>query len=151
MKRMVFPKFLKIMLRFVTNLIYYFSFTLFFCDNTSPANNKTGKRIATPIPTRRLLENALETNPTSVGPPEQPKSPANARSANNTVPPLRKDADALLNVPGHIIPTEKPQIAQPASSTAGIGTNAIIRYEQMQSSVLNFINRSRSILSPYFP
>ena len=38
--------------------------------NTSPANSKTGKRIEAPIPTRRLLENALETNPTSVGPPE---------------------------------------------------------------------------------
>ena len=46
--------------------------------NTSPANSKSGKRIEAPIPTRRLLENALETNPTSVGPPE----PAQMRSAD---------------------------------------------------------------------
>lgn len=47
----------------------------------------TGKAIATSIPALRLSAAALDTNPTSVGPPEHPRSPANANSANIAVPP----------------------------------------------------------------
>ena len=65
------------------------------------------------------LGEALDTNPASVGPPEQPTSPARASMANIAVPPLRIVADALLNVPGHIMPTEKPHTAHPISPTAG--------------------------------
>ena len=64
----------------------------------------------TNIPILKLFSNALDTNPTSVGPPEQPKSPARASRANITVPPRFNAADALLNVPGQRIPTENPQI-----------------------------------------
>ena len=57
--------------------------------------------------------------PTTVGPAEQPKSPASARNANIAVPPPRILADAKLKVPGHRIPTDKPQIPQPISPSTG--------------------------------
>ena len=115
------------------------------------AINNTGKTIAVNIPRRRLPENALETNPTRVGPPEHPKSPASASIANRTVPPLFIAADALLKVPGHIIPTENPQIAQPISPTIGTGTREMHKYEATHSTQLPFINRSKLSFSPYFP
>lgn len=117
----------------------------------NPANNNTGKTIAVNIPRRRLPENALETNPTRVGPPEHPKSPASASIANRTVPPLFMAADALLKVPGHIIPTENPQIAQPISPTIGTGTREMHKYEATHSTQLPFIKRSKLSFSPYFP
>ena len=39
----------------------------------------------------------------------------------------RTDADAILKVPGHIIPTDNPQTAHPRIPSAGTGINAIIR------------------------
>lgn len=82
----------------------------------------TGKMIATKIPIRMLFPNMSDTKPTSVGPPEQPKSPASASMAKSTVPPRLSAAAALLKVPGHRMPTENPQIAQPIISTIGTGT-----------------------------
>ena len=60
------------------------------------------------MPILRLLPQALETNPARVGPPEQPRSPARASKANMAVPPRGIMEEALLKVPGHRIPTEKP-------------------------------------------
>ena len=77
-----------------------------------PARSRIGNTIAAKIPIRRLFPRLLETNPASVGPPEHPRSPASASSANIAVPPPRIDADAILNVPGHIIPTENPQFEE---------------------------------------
>lgn len=87
----------------------------------------TGKTIATRIPVFRLSEAALATAPTSVGPPEHPKSPASASSANIAIPPFRRTDDALLNVPGHMIPTDKPQMPQPTSENTGSGDSTISR------------------------
>ena len=49
-----------------------------------------------------MSDNIPDTNPTKVGPPEHPTSPASARSANRDVPPLRSAMDALLKLPGHM-------------------------------------------------
>lgn len=89
--------------------------------------------------------------PVTVGPPEQPTSPARARKANKAVPPRRIAAEALLNVPGQRIPTEKPQTAQPNKLTAAFGTKTMQRYEKTHSTQLPAINRLRSHFSPYFP
>ena len=94
---------------------------------------------------------ALETSPERVGPPPHPRSPARASRANIAVPPPRIVADALLNVPGHIMPTEKPVIAHPIRFIAGTGTNAMQAYEQRQRMQLNIINLSRFSLSPNLP
>ena len=83
--------------------------------------------IAARIPIFRLSDAIPETYPTTVGPPEQPRSPASAKSANITVPPFLMEADALLNVPGHIIPTDSPQIAQPSSEITGDGAKLLHR------------------------
>ena len=79
------------------------------------------------MPSFKLFDICPVTKPTSVGPPEQPTSPANARRANMAVPPFFKVADALLKVPGHIMPTDKPQIAQPTSEISGDGDRDIHR------------------------
>lgn len=70
---------------------------------------------------------ALDTAPTTVGPPEHPRSPPRARNANMAVPPFGIAADALLKVPGHMIPTESPQTAQAARLRSGLGKRAIPR------------------------
>ena len=88
---------------------------------------RTGKQIPKKMPIFRLSEKALEMKPTIVGPPEQPRSPAKAKNANMSVPPRRRTADALLNVPGHMIPTESPHNAQPIRLITGFGTSEIRR------------------------
>lgn len=50
----------------------------FFFNSLSPININTGNRIAARIPIFKLSPKRLETNPTSVGPPEHPRSPASA-------------------------------------------------------------------------
>ena len=74
-----------------------------------------------------MSDNIPDTNPTKVGPPEHPTSPASARSANRDVPPLRSAMDALLKLPGHMIPTENPQMEQPISDTNADGAREMQR------------------------
>ena len=73
------------------------------------------------IPFFRSSEAKPVTKPTSVGPPEQPTSPASASRANMAVPPFRSAADALLKVPGHMIPTDSPHKEQPIREKSGDG------------------------------
>ena len=47
--------------------------------------------------------------------------------ANMAVPPVRMDAAALLKLPGHMIPTDRPQSAQPIRLNTGDGTRLISR------------------------
>ncbi len=122
-----------------------------FFASCIPMRSRTGKTIAARIPARSSPLKHPEMNPASVGPPEQPTSPASASIANRAVPPPLTAAEALLNVPGHIIPTEKPQTAQPTSPTAGSGTSEMQRYAAMQSRQLILMNLSRSSLSPNLP
>ena len=77
------------------------------------------------IPIFRLSPAKSDTKPTKVGPTEHPKSPPKASKANNAVPAFGKAAAALLKVPGHIIPTEKPLIAQANKLKIGLGKREI--------------------------
>ena len=65
--------------------------------------------------------------PTIVGLTVAPKSPAKAKNANIAVPPLGHFCDEILIVPGHIIPTETPQSAQPANPIIGIDDKDAVR------------------------
>ena len=66
------------------------------------------------------VENS-ETVATSSGPVKQPMSPASAKSPKRAVPPFGNCFAARLIVPGHIRPTEKPHMPQPARFIKGCG------------------------------
>ena len=83
--------------------------------------------VATKIPVFILPPAAFETKPIRVGPAEQPMSPARAKSANIVVPPLLIFAAQRLKVPGHIIPTDRPQRAQPTNENTGFFESDAIR------------------------
>ena len=110
-----------------------------------------GKTVAARMPAFMFSPKASETKPTRVGPEEQPRSPASARSANIAVPPVRSEDAARLKVPGHIMPTEKPHIAQPIRLSNGQGESEASRYAHIQSTALDAMNFSRFILAPYLP
>ena len=75
----------------------------------------TGKIVATSNPVLRSPPAVSEKLPTIAGLTIAPKSPAKAKNANIAVPPLGQCLEDMLIDPGHIIPTAKPQRAQPAS------------------------------------
>lgn len=75
--------------------------------------------VAASNPVLRLPPAISERLPTTVGLTIAPKSPANAKNANIAVPPLGQFCEDMLIEPGHIIPTVKPQSAQPASPRIG--------------------------------
>jgi len=90
-----------------------------------PSRSSMGKRIPARIPIFKLSPHTPDTIPTKVGPAEQPISPPKANNANMAVPPFGKAAEALLKVPGHIIPTDSPQAAQAARLSCGRGKREI--------------------------
>ena len=49
----------------------------------------------------------------------------NMKPLGDKRPQLPTSADALLNVPGHIIPTESPQTAQAIKLSCGMGSREI--------------------------
>ena len=104
-----------------------FLFSLTVRNNKILTTSNTGKMTPAKIPIFRFSDAISETNPTKVGPPEHPASPASASRANNAVPPFLREADALLNVPGHMIPTDNPQIEQPISAINGDADSDIVR------------------------
>lgn len=106
----------------------------------------TGKIIADKIPIFKLLLKAFETNPTNVGPPEQPTSPANAKNANIAVPPPFMLTADILNVPGQRIPTESPHSPHPRSPNTADDVREIIKYDIIQSMPLKSINLFKSNL-----
>jgi hypothetical protein len=55
-------------------------------------------------------------------------SPASANSAKSAVPPPGIRADVRLMEPGHIMPTARPLIIQPAKATNGIGESDAVKY-----------------------
>ena len=80
---------------------------------------QTGNIVAANKPFLRFSSVISAIFPTKTGPAVAPRSPANAKNANIAVPPpghLREEREI---VPGHIIPTARPQSAHPANpSTA---------------------------------
>lgn len=102
---------------------FYFRHILFLVllfRNDVPINISIGKMIAVSSPVFRLSFAAFDMKPTSVGPAEQPISPASAINANIAVPAPFRLEEARLNVPGQKMPTEKPHIAQPISPATGL-------------------------------
>ena len=73
-------------------------------------------------------------------------APARASSANIAVPPVRIHAEALLNVPGHIMPTEKPHIAQPIRATK-IAHKDIITDHKMHSEFYQIGDEAAEIIN----
>lgn len=67
------------------------------------------------------------------------------------VPPAGSMAEALLKVPGHMIPTDKPHTAQATRLSWGTGNREIPSYARIHRVQLRPMNRSRGILSPYLP
>ena len=106
---------------------YFLLFSVFVFIRKTVRTNNIGNTMALMMPIFKLPPRASATAPTIVGPEEHPRSPARARSANIAVPPVGKDADAILNVPGHRMPTEKPQTAQPMRPNTGCGAKLAIR------------------------
>ena len=87
--------------------------------------NNIGNITAAKIPVCNCPVVAFETNPTNVGPTEQPRSPARASKAKRVVPPARSEAAAVLKVPGHIIPTESPVRAHPIKLIMGLDVKPV--------------------------
>ena len=81
----------------------------------------SGNTDAASNPIFRLPPASPEMLPTAVGLTVAPKSPANAKKANMAVPPFGHAWDERLIVPGHIIPTPKPQSAHPIRPRNGNG------------------------------
>ena len=92
----------------------------------------TGKTSPTARPVLMLPPNASDTAPTADGPAVQPRSPASASRANMAVPPLGHPALAMLNTPGHMMPTKKPTKPHPASPSAGTGEKTHRAYPPAQ-------------------
>lgn len=80
------------------SLVYAYDLFLFAVKRQSIAAmiRIIGKTAAESIPFCRSSPNAPETKPTSVGPPEQPISPASAITANIAVPPSGHNSPAVL-------------------------------------------------------
>lgn len=106
--------------------IYYFLPVALFPFNfkiSNPHTSITGKTVAASNPVFKLPPVISARLPTTVGLTIAPVSPANARKANIAVPPLGHFCEEMLIEPGHIIPTPKPQSAQPASPKMGSADN----------------------------
>lgn len=80
-----------------------------------------GNKVAKNKPVFKLPHTASAIAPTIVGLTVAPKSPAKAKKANIAVPPFGHFCAEMLIVPGHIIPTDKPQSAQPIRPIIGRG------------------------------
>ena len=94
---------------------FQFFFREFLYKNKSPNTMQTGNMVAASSPFFRFSPVASATLPTRTGPAVAPRSPANARKANMAVPPVGHFWEDKLMVPGHMIPTARPQSAHPDS------------------------------------
>lgn len=88
-----------------------FLFSLTVRNNKILTTSNTGKITPAKIPIFRFSDAISETNPTKVGPPEHPASPASASSANNAVPPssikeaigtLQNTSPLMIGIAAHI-------------------------------------------------
>ena len=109
-----------------------------------------GKITAAKTPFLIFSSKRLVAKPTTVGPKEQPKSPARASIANIAVPPFGKLSEASEKEPGHITPTEKPHNAQPIKDNAGFLRKVAIVYAIIQATAQAVIYFDKSTLSLIF-
>ena len=97
---------------------------------SSPSFSPTDSMVAAcrrPVSASPARPARPDTALTSAGPEAQPTSPAKASMANMAVPPCGYPAAARENVPGHIMPTERPVMAQPTRERIGLGENTASR------------------------
>lgn len=96
---------------FQSILFQSFLFSLTVRNNKILTTSNTGKITPAKIPIFRFSDAISETNPTKVGPPEHPASPASASSANNAVPPssikeaigtLQNTSPLMIGIAAHI-------------------------------------------------
>ena len=106
-----------------------------------------GKITAAKTPFLIFSFKRLVAKPTTVGPKEQPKSPARASIANIAVPPLGKLSEASENEPGHITPTEKPHKAHPTNDKTGFLRKVAIAYAIIHKVAQNVIYFDKSTFS----
>ena len=66
------------------------------------------------------------------------------------VPPLGMAFEAMLNVPGHNIPTDKPVMATPIKPTEGFGDKIASKYPIIHKTPLPAINLGKLIFSLNF-
>ena len=90
-----------------------------FLRINNPNTRTDGNAVATNRPAFRSPSAISARLPTIAGLTIAPKSPANAKNANMAVPPLGQLREEMLMEPGHIMPTAKPQRAQPARPRIG--------------------------------
>ena len=102
----------------LTHFFYCLSAFLFRIHR--PMIMMTGKTHPNRIPMRKLSPDICVNQPTALGPKAPPRSPAIANSANIAVPPRGNCFEEMLSVPGHMMPTEKPQMTQPTSPVIGL-------------------------------
>ena len=93
----------------------------FLTSRISPKIKPMGNTVAKSKPVFRLPPTVSAIQPTMAGLTVAPKSPAKAKKANIAVPPLGHFCEEILMVPGHIIPTDNPQKAQPIRPMPEIG------------------------------
>ena len=74
-----------------------------------------------------LLSHDSVASPTMEGPNVPPMSPANARRANNAVPPSGMRADVRLMEPGHMMATARPLTMQPIKAMSGTDASDAVR------------------------
>ena len=86
-----------------------------------------GNTVAKINPVFKLPPTKSAIPPAIAGLTVAPKSPANAKNANIAVPPFGHFCEEMLMVPGHIIPTDKPQSAQPTRPSIEMGDRAANR------------------------
>ena len=123
--------------------LYYFILLFHLLYTNPPKSITTGNIKPTSKPFFKSSPNAPDTNPTTVGPALQPTSPAKAKIANIAVPPRFSVPAAILNTPGHIIPTDKPQTAHAINEITALSTNDATMYVPIQRPALHkikFIN-----------
>ena len=99
----------------------------FLISRIRPKIRIAGNAVAKSNPVFRSPPTASAIVPTMEGPMAAPRSPAKARKANIAVPPFGHFCAEMLIVPGHMIPTAKPQSAQPTRPRIEIGESAAKR------------------------
>ena len=109
-----------------------------------------GKIDAARIPLWMSLSLPVQ-NPTRDGPNVPPKSPAKASSAKSAVPPPGIRADVILIEPGHIMPTAKPLIIQPAKLISGSDDNDAVKYATTHRIPETIIYDDKSRSCPFLP
>ena len=107
--------------------IFNYASSRFLFSKRTERTKTAGKTQPASTPIFKLSFAACVTSQTMPGPTAPPRSPAIARKANIAVPPSGIFLEAILIVPGHMMPTEKPHKLHPTRFKNGSGASAASR------------------------